>query len=111
MEDTSNSPLQRVAFIGGYLPRQCGIATFMTDLCEALAAQFQAINVLAIPVNDTVNGYSYPPRVRFELQSIAITIVLLAAFALGLVGVFFVTFMGRSILAPIRASVRLHATP
>ena len=67
MEDTSNSPLQRVAFIGGYLPRQCGIATFMTDLCEALAAQFQAINVLAIPVNDTVNGYSYPPRVRFEL--------------------------------------------
>src|SRR5512141_528020 len=67
MEDTSNSPLQRVAFIGGYLPRQCGIATFMTDLCEALAAQFQSINVLAIPVNDTANGYSYPPRVRFEL--------------------------------------------
>jgi hypothetical protein len=30
-------PLLRVAVIGNYLPRQCSIATFTTDLCEALA--------------------------------------------------------------------------
>ena len=29
----------RIAFIGNYLPRQCGIATFTTDLCNAVAAQ------------------------------------------------------------------------
>ena len=32
------SPIKRIAFIGNYLPRQCGIATFTTDLCEAIAA-------------------------------------------------------------------------
>jgi hypothetical protein len=30
--------ISRVAFIGNYVPRQCGIATFTTDLCEAIAA-------------------------------------------------------------------------
>src|SRR5690349_5354841 len=25
----------RIAIIGNYLPRQCGIATFTTDLCDA----------------------------------------------------------------------------
>ena len=30
----------RIAFIGNYLPRECGIATFTTDLCTALATEF-----------------------------------------------------------------------
>jgi len=30
----------RIAVIGNYLPRQCGIATFTTDLCEAIAAEY-----------------------------------------------------------------------
>ncbi len=59
--------MRRVAFIGNYLPRQCGIATFTTDLCEAVAAQYQDISCFALPVNDTAEGYHYPPRVRFEL--------------------------------------------
>jgi glycosyltransferase involved in cell wall biosynthesis len=62
----TSSVLDRIAFIGNYLPRQCGIATFTTDLCEAVAAQYPA-SCFAIPVNDTENGYSYPSRVRFEL--------------------------------------------
>ena len=33
----------RIAFIGNYLPRQCGIATFTTDLCAAMAAEFGAM--------------------------------------------------------------------
>ena len=28
----------RVAIVGNYSPRQCGIATFTTDLCDALSA-------------------------------------------------------------------------
>lgn len=57
----------RIAFIGTYLPRQCGIATFMTDLCEAIAAEKSATTCIALPVNDIESGYTYPPRVRFEL--------------------------------------------
>ncbi len=63
---STNSALNRIAFIGNYLPRQCGIATFTTDLCEAVAAEYPA-TCFAVPVNDTEDGYSYPPRVRFEL--------------------------------------------
>jgi glycosyltransferase involved in cell wall biosynthesis len=68
MDDRSaNSPIRRIAFIGNYMPRQCGIATFTTDLCEALAAEYAGTTCIALPVNDTEAGYDYPGRVRFEL--------------------------------------------
>ncbi len=57
----------RVAVIGNYLPRRCGIATFTTDLCDAIHAEYGATELLALPVNDIPEGYSYPPRIRFEL--------------------------------------------
>ena len=57
----------RIAFIGNYLPRQCGIATFTTDLCEAVAAEHPGTTCIALPVNDIEAGYAYPSRVRFEL--------------------------------------------
>jgi len=58
----------RVAVVGNYLPRKCGIATFTTDLCDAIHAEYSATELLALPVNDTAEGYSYPERVRFELS-------------------------------------------
>src|SRR5258708_5353260 len=58
----------RVAIVGNYLPRKCGIATFTTDLCDAIHAEYGATELLALPVNDTEEGYSYPARVRFELS-------------------------------------------
>ena len=61
------STIDRLAFIGNYLPRQCGIATFTTDLCEAMATEYSSTTCIALPVNDTEAGYAYPPRVRFEL--------------------------------------------
>lgn len=64
---SSSSAINRIAFIGNYLPRQCGIATFTTDLCEAIATQYKQTNCIALPVNDIEEGYTYPPRVRFEL--------------------------------------------
>jgi len=57
----------RIAFIGNYLPRQCGIATFTTDLCEAVAAEHPGATCISLPVNDIEAGYAYPPKVRFEL--------------------------------------------
>ncbi len=59
--------MRHVAVIGNYLPRQCGIATFTTDLCEHIASQFEEMEVIALPVNDRPDGYAYPERVRFEL--------------------------------------------
>ncbi len=66
-QSKTESTLKRIAFIGNYLPRQCGIATFTTDLCEAIAVQYPATTCFAMPVNDTATGYAYPSRVRFEL--------------------------------------------
>ncbi len=61
------SAINRLAFVGNYLPRQCGIATFTTDLCEAIATEYGGTTCIALPVNDVEGGYAYPARVRFEL--------------------------------------------
>ena len=58
----------RIAFVGNYLPRQCGIATFTTDLCAALASEFGGDRLFAIPVNDPDSAYDYPSQVRLELD-------------------------------------------
>jgi hypothetical protein len=65
--DSASSIIKRIAFVGNYLPRRCGIATFTTDLCEAVAAENGGTTCIALPVNDTDEGYAYPGRVRFEL--------------------------------------------
>lgn len=62
-----NSQPRQIAFIGNYLPRQCGIATFTTDLCQAVAAAYPETTCFAIAVNDIPTGYNYLPQVRFEL--------------------------------------------
>jgi len=58
----------RVAFVGNYLPRQCGIATFTTDLCTALGGEYGSERFFAIPVNDPDSSYDYPEQVRLELD-------------------------------------------
>jgi glycosyltransferase involved in cell wall biosynthesis len=58
----------RIAVVGNYLPRQCGIATFTTDLCDAISAEYGSARLFAVPVNDTESGYAYPARVRLALQ-------------------------------------------
>jgi glycosyltransferase involved in cell wall biosynthesis len=70
----SSLPLPtRIAFIGNYLPRECGIATFTTDLCTALAAEFGQGRLFAIPVNDPDSSYEYPEQVRLEITQEDIT--------------------------------------
>jgi len=58
----------RIAVIGNHLPRQCGIATFTTDLCDAIAAEYGAAQLSVVAVNDGHSTYSYPERVRFEIR-------------------------------------------
>lgn len=61
------SDIKRVAFVGDYVPRQCGIATFTADICEAVAGAPDGIETFAVPMNDREAGYPYGPRVRFEV--------------------------------------------
>lgn len=64
-----DSPLpDRIAFIGGFLPRLCGIATFTHDLCESVALEAPSAECYVCAVNDRAEPYDYPPRVRFELD-------------------------------------------
>ena len=57
-----------VAVIGNYLPRQCGIATFTTNLVEGLSAEAPDIYNWAAAMNDKPEGYAYPEKVRFEIN-------------------------------------------
>lgn len=61
------APFDCVAFVGGYEPRRCGIATFTHDLCEAVSNAMPEAECIAAAVNDRADGYPYPPRVRFEI--------------------------------------------
>jgi glycosyltransferase involved in cell wall biosynthesis len=61
------SDIRKVAFLGDYLPRKCGIATFTTDLRCAVAAENPAMQCLVVPVNDLADDYDYPAEVRFEI--------------------------------------------
>ena len=62
------SAIKHIAFLGDHLPRQCGIATFTSDICEAVAAQFPECLCLVGAVNDRPEGYNYPACVRFEID-------------------------------------------
>ena len=56
------TPLSRVAFIGNSLPRRCGIATFTTDLQQAVSVARRGGD---IDRGDERPGqaYDYPPVV------------------------------------------------
>ena len=60
--------LNTIGFIGNYLPRKCGIATFTNDLLQAVAKEGDQIDCWAIAMNDILEGYPYPKQVRFELN-------------------------------------------
>jgi glycosyltransferase involved in cell wall biosynthesis len=62
------SSIRTIAFLGDYLPRQCGIATFTSDLLGAVAAQHPQNRCFAVPVNDIEGCYQYPEVVRFEIE-------------------------------------------
>src|ERR1017187_1036319 len=62
------SSIRTIAFLGDYLPRKCGIATFTSDLLGAVAARHPTSRCFAVPVNDIDGCYQYPDIVRFEIE-------------------------------------------
>lgn len=68
-ERKSSAPrLRNVALLGNHLPRQCGIATFTTDLSAAISAEFPALGCFVVAMNDAGFRHAYPPMVRFEIE-------------------------------------------
>lgn len=59
--------LNRLAFIGNSLPRRCGIATFTTDLQQAIATSRPDIDTSIVAMTDH-GAYDYPSVVRLEVS-------------------------------------------
>jgi len=64
----TESSIRTIAFLGNYLPRKCGIATFTSDLLGAVAARHPQCRCFAVPINDIEGCYQYPDVVRFEIE-------------------------------------------
>jgi len=64
--DTSPA-VRRVAFLGNHLPRRCGIATFTTDLADAICTEFPDPGCSVVAMNDPGMRHAYGERVRFEI--------------------------------------------
>jgi glycosyltransferase involved in cell wall biosynthesis len=62
------TPPRRVAFIGNSLPRRCGIATFTTDLQQAVAASGTSPNTAIVAMTDRDRHYEYPSAVILQIQ-------------------------------------------
>ena len=62
------TPPLRIAFIGNSLPRRCGIATFTSDLQQAVAASRPGTETTIVAMNDRGQSYAYPPVVRMQIQ-------------------------------------------
>lgn len=76
---TYHSYPHKVALIGNFVPRRCGIATFTTDLQAALSAEDPTGEYWAVVMNDVPEGYAYPSKVRFEINQRALGEYRLAA--------------------------------
>jgi glycosyltransferase involved in cell wall biosynthesis len=64
---TENRSIHTIAMLGNHLPRQCGIATFTTDLSDAIEREMPELDCFVLAMNDVGAKHAYPPRVRFEI--------------------------------------------
>jgi len=61
--------IQKIAVVGNYSPRQCGIATFTTDLSQSLARELPIEeNLINIAMDDIPQGHNYPYQVKFRIR-------------------------------------------
>ncbi len=62
------NPSSRVAFVGNSLPRRCGIATFTTDLQEAVARSGRNVQTATVAMTDHGHAYDYPRTVQLQIN-------------------------------------------
>ncbi|MES2442007.1 MAG: glycosyltransferase [Pseudomonadota bacterium] len=64
MASPSNVPgVRHIALIGNFLPRKCGLATYTTDVFNALRDRFPDLAVDVYAMDDHPGRYAYPPEV------------------------------------------------
>lgn len=68
IHDERADKVRNVAFLGNSLPRKCGIATFTTDLVNALGAPDLGLECGIVAMNDGEQRYAYDERVVFEIS-------------------------------------------
>jgi glycosyltransferase involved in cell wall biosynthesis len=61
-------PELRIAFVGTYPPRHCGIATFTRELAGGMSAANAQVQPLAVAVTDERGPYEYPQEVEYEIR-------------------------------------------
>lgn len=64
----SHSDPKRIAFLGSYMPRMCGIATFTHDLHQAISMAAPKADCYVAAVTDIATGYDYPEEVRLQIE-------------------------------------------
>jgi glycosyltransferase involved in cell wall biosynthesis len=57
-----------VLFIGTYVPKECGIATFTSDLLNSVSGENNNVHCEVIALNDPSETYNYPEEVVFQIQ-------------------------------------------
>jgi glycosyltransferase involved in cell wall biosynthesis len=62
------TPLRRIAVIGNSLPRRCGIATFTTDLQQAISTSRPNIDTCIVAMTDHAQAYAYPAAVALQVK-------------------------------------------
>jgi len=62
------TPLRRIAFIGNSLPRRCGIATFTTDLQQAVSTSRPNLGTCIVAMTDHGQAYDYPASVALHIK-------------------------------------------
>ncbi|MGB5078425.1 MAG: glycosyltransferase family 4 protein, partial [Sphingorhabdus sp.] len=60
--------ISRIALIGNYLPRRCGIATFTTDIHKAFQGRFPNVKMDVWAMNDRERSYEYPACVTGTIE-------------------------------------------
>ncbi len=63
-----SDPDLRIAFVGTYPPRRCGIATFTRDLAAGVKAADPHTAPMAVAVTDAGGEYEYPQEVEYEIR-------------------------------------------
>lgn len=59
--------IKKIAFIGNYVPRRCGIATFTYDLFNSIKNQYSNTDSIVLAITDKNQVFDYPSEVRFEI--------------------------------------------
>lgn len=69
--------MDKIALIGNFPPRKCGIATFMNDLNDGIRTNGVVTSIVAM--NDGIHKYIYPGDVQCEIEQNEITSYIRAA--------------------------------